>query len=220
MTALPALPLVSIPFLPPLEPWARHVMESLGYLGIAGLVAVENLIPPIPSEVVLPLAGFFVSRGEFQFWLVVLAATIGSVVGAWALYGLGAVVGEERLYAWVGDHGRYLMVGEADLDTSFAWWDRHGGKAVFFGRLVPLVRSLISVPAGLAGMGLGRFTAYTLLGSGIWNGLLVGLGWYLGEEWERVVALTAAYEVVAVGLMGLAVVAFLVYRWRTRDTTG
>lgn len=210
----PATPL--LPLLPDLEPWARAVMESLGYAGIAGLVAVENLVPPIPSEVVLPLAGFFVSRGRFDFWLVVAAATVGSVVGAWALYGLGAVLGRERLYGLVTDHGRYLMVGEADLDTSFAWWDDHGGRAVLLGRLVPLVRSLISVPAGLAGMGLGRFTLYTAVGSGVWNGLLVGLGWYLGEEWERVVELTAAYEVVAVGIMGLVVLAFLVHRWRTR----
>jgi membrane protein DedA with SNARE-associated domain len=191
-------------------------MGSLGYVGIAGLVAVENLIPPIPSEVVLPLAGFFVSRGDFVLWAVILAATVGSVVGAWALYGIGAAVGRERLYGFVDAYGTYLMVGESDLDTSFAWWERHGDEAVFFGRLVPLVRSLISVPAGLAGMDLGRFTLYTALGSGLWNGLLAGLGWYLGEEWKRVVELTSAYEVVAVGIMGLVGVAFLVHRWRER----
>lgn len=215
---LPLAPLV--PLLPDLEPWARAIMESLGYVGIAGLVAVENLIPPIPSEAVLPLAGFFVSRGTFDFWLVVGAATLGSVVGAWALYGIGAAVGRERLYAWTGDYGRYLMVTEGDLDTSFRWWDDHGAAAVFFGRLVPLVRSLISIPAGLAGMPLGKFTLYTTLGSGLWNGLLVGLGWYLGEEWERVVAFTGVYEVVALGLMAVVGLAFLLHRYRSRDEAG
>lgn len=202
-----------------LEPWARHVMESLGYVGIALLVALENLVPPIPSEVILPLAGFFVSRGTFQFALVVVAATAGSVLGAWVLYAVGLYVGKANVYTFVDRWGRYLLVREEDLDRTFTFFEDHGRKAVFLGRLLPLVRSLVSVLAGMAGMPLGRFTVYTAAGSAVWNTVLVAVGWWLGQEWERVRPWLAAFELGFVALLALVVLGFLGYRWWQRRNT-
>ncbi len=197
-----------------LEPWARGVMESLGYVGIALLVALENLVPPIPSEVILPLAGFFVSRGTFQFLPVVVAATVGSVVGAWVLYGVGLYLGKANVYAFVERWGHLILVREKDLDRTFVFFEEHGRKAVFLGRLLPLVRSLVSVPAGMAGMPAARFTWYTAAGSGLWNTGLVAVGWWLGQEWERVRPWIQAFEVGFVVLLALLVVGFFLLRWR------
>lgn len=166
--------------------WVTSVVESLGYIGVAGLIALENLIPPIPSELILPLAGFLAGQGRFWLPAVVLAATIGSVVGALILYGLGVWLGEERLRGVVARVGRFLTLQVADVDRADRWFDRHGGKAVLIGRLVPVVRSVVSIPAGLRRMPLGRFLLYTALGSAIWNSVLIGLGWMLGERWNQV----------------------------------
>ncbi len=172
--------------LAPLAEWVTNVVESLGYVGVACLIALENLFPPIPSELILPLAGFLTGQGRFSLPAVVAAATAGSVVGALLLYGLGAWLGEQRLRGLVGRFGGILTLREADIDRADAWFDRHGGTAVLIGRLVPVVRSLISIPAGLRRMPLGRFVLYTAVGSSLWNGLLIGLGWALGERWQQV----------------------------------
>jgi membrane protein DedA with SNARE-associated domain len=163
-----------------------QVIESLGYVGIAALVALETVVPPIPSELILPLAGFMAGQGRFWLPGVIVAATTGSVVGALALYGLGAWLGEARLRRLVERFERVLRVSGHDLDRANEWFDRHGGAAVLIGRVVPVVRSLISIPAGLRRMPLWRFVAYTAAGSAVWNSLLVGLGWVLGDRWHQV----------------------------------
>jgi membrane protein DedA with SNARE-associated domain len=179
--------------------WVTTIVTAMGYWGIALLVALENLLPPIPSELVLPLAGFLAGRGRFSLPMVVLAATGGSVAGALVLYALGRRLGEERLRRFVKGPGRYLLLREHDLDRAASWFDRHGGQAVFIGRLVPFVRSGVSVPAGVERMSVWRFTLYTTAGSAVWNGILVGLGWALGEQWERVSEYTQwlSYAVLA-----------------------
>jgi membrane protein DedA with SNARE-associated domain len=169
-----------------LERWAMDVLLTLGYLGIAVLVALETIIPPIPSELILPLAGFHVAEGRFSYPVVVLSATAGSLLGSFLLYGLGVWFGQERLQHFVSRAGRYILVDLSDLERSQRWFDQHGRAAVFAARLVPGMRSLISLPAGLAHMPLWSFAIYTLLGSVVWNGLLVGLGWLLGSRWELV----------------------------------
>jgi membrane protein DedA with SNARE-associated domain len=169
-----------------IEAWAVGVVESLGYSGIFALTVLETIVPPIPSEMILPLAGFQVVAGRFTYPLVVLAATAGSVVGALVLYGLGYWFGSVRLRTFVERLERFTLVGADDLDRAYAWFERHGAKAVFLGRLVPGVRSVISLPAGVSRMGLPRFVLLTALGSAIWNGVLVGLGWLLGERWGTV----------------------------------
>lgn len=192
--------------------WITRTVETGGYVGVAGLTLLENLFPPIPSELILPVAGFLVSRGEMTFIWVVVASTVGSLAGAYMLYGLGYWLGEDRLRAFVRRYGRWLALDESDLDQAKGWFDHHGGAAVLIGRMVPSVRSLISIPAGIAHMPLGRFTLYTTLGSAIWNALLVGAGWAFGGQWERVEPYLAVFEWATIILIVGSVVWWFVGR--------
>jgi membrane protein DedA with SNARE-associated domain len=166
--------------------WVTSVVETLGYGGVAFLVALENLFPPIPSEVVLPLAGFVSANGDASFWGMVVAATVGSMVGAFLLYGISAAIGPVRLRALVVRYGKWFRLDEADLDRTEEWFDRRANSAVLVCRCVPLMRSLISIPAGFRRMSLVPFTFYTLLGSLVWNLILIGAGYLLGERWSQV----------------------------------
>jgi membrane protein DedA with SNARE-associated domain len=181
------------------------VMETLGVFGAGLLVALENLFPPIPSEVILPLAGFTASRGTFSVTAVIIATTIGSVAGALVLYWLGRVLGTERL-ARIAD--RIPLMHGDDVRTSVHWFEmRRGAVAVFVGRFVPLVRSLISIPAGVARMNVWLFLGLTTLGSGIWNTIFVVLGFILGENWRVVEEVASQYgEVLLVVLIGVGIV--------------
>ncbi|MFB7875019.1 DedA family protein [Nocardia sp. NPDC056064] len=163
--------------------WAVELMERLGGLGAGIAIALENLFPPLPSEVILPLAGFTAGRGRFSLAEVLLWTTLGSVVGALALYGFGVALGRDRLRRIVD---RLPLVRLSDLDRTEAWFARHGDKAVFFGRMIPIFRSLISIPAGVERMPLGRFTLLTTAGSLLWNTVFVLAGYFLGENWHRV----------------------------------
>ncbi|WKU08168.1 DedA family protein [Micromonospora sp. HUAS LYJ1] len=163
--------------------WVAGVIDSLGAVGVAFLVALESIIPPIPSEIVLAMAGYLAAEGRFSLVVIVLAATVGSLVGALVLYWLGAALGEERLKRWL-DH--IPLVDRDDLEKADRWFERHGRWAVLIGRLVPVVRSLVSVPAGANRMPMGEFVLLTTLGSGVWNALVVGLGYTLGSRWQDV----------------------------------
>jgi membrane protein DedA with SNARE-associated domain len=166
--------------------WATSVIERLGYGGVALLIALESIFPPIPSEVILPLSGYLAAQGQFWLPAVILAATAGSVAGALVLYGLAAWLGEDRVRGILDRHGKLIHLSGKDLDQADGWFDRHGAKAVMLGRLAPIVRSLISVPAGLRRMPLPRFVLYTSIGSTVWNGALIGIGWILGDRWDQV----------------------------------
>lgn len=173
-------------FLDWLATFATNVIDALGYPGVAALIFLENLFPPIPSEAILPLAGFLAGQGRMVLPLVIVAATLGAVAGALVLYALGAWFGDRRIRWLVNRYGRWLALTEDDLDLANGWFDRHGGKAVLLCRLLPIVRSLISIPAGLRRMPLSVFILYTALGAGLWNSVLVVAGWWLGENWEEV----------------------------------
>ena len=165
--------------------WATDFIDAIGLVGVALLVALENIFPPIPSELVLLLTGFNVSQSRFGYVGAVVFATIGSVVGAWVLYAVGRVLNEdrfERLLAWAG---KFLGFKRKDIDKGFDWFERHGGAVVFFGRLVPIVRSVVSVPAGADKMPLVRFSLLTAAGSLVWNAIWVAIGWGLGDQWEK-----------------------------------
>ncbi|WP_336084010.1 DedA family protein [Nocardia sp. SSK8] len=191
--------------------WAVELMERLGGLGAGIAIALENLFPPLPSEVILPLAGFTASRGRFSLAEVLLWTTLGSVVGALALYGVGVALGRDRLRRIVD---RLPLVRLSDLDRTEAWFARHGDKAVFFGRMIPIFRSLISIPAGVERMPLGRFTLLTTAGSLLWNTVFVLAGYILGENWHRVEDYAGVLQkLVIVGVLaGLTV--WLVLRLR------
>ena len=159
-----------------------QVISDLGLLGLVALMFVENVFPPIPSEVVLPLAGFFVARGELSFVGVLFAATLGSVLGSILLYELARYGGRP----FVLRYGSLLRVGPEELDRADAWFVRRGPIVVLVGRCIPGVRSLVSLPAGMLKMSRVAYILLTLVGSLIWNTALIGLGWILGEEWEKV----------------------------------
>ncbi|MFV2111967.1 DedA family protein [Micromonospora sp. DT178] len=163
--------------------WVAGVIDAAGAVGVALLVALESIIPPIPSEIVLAMAGYLASEGRFNVVLVGLAATAGSLGGALVLYWLGAAAGEDRLKRWLD---RLPLVDLDDLEKADRWFERHGRWAVLFGRMMPVVRSLISIPAGANRMPLPEFIAFTTLGSGIWNALFVGLGYALGSRWQQI----------------------------------
>jgi len=191
--------------------WVTSVVETLGYWGVAALVALENLFPPIPSEVILPLAGFVSVEGEASVVGMVIAATVGSMVGAYALYGIAAAIGPVRLRGLVVRHGKWFGLDEGDLDKSEQWFDRRAATAVLVCRCIPLMRSLISLPAGLRRMPLVPFTLYTLLGSLIWNVLLIGAGYLLGEQWHQVEEPLEFLQKVVLVAIGLGIAWFV---WR------
>jgi membrane protein DedA with SNARE-associated domain len=188
-------------------------MESLGALGAGLAIALENLFPPLPSEVILPLAGFTASRGEMDLLDVLVFTTLGSVVGALALYWVGALLGRERTLAIAA---KLPLVKVSDIEKTEAWFLRHGRKTVFFGRMIPIFRSLISVPAGVERMPLVTFTLLTTAGSLIWNTLFVMAGYLLGENWEVVETYVGIGTNVVIALVVLAVLVFVGMRLSER----
>lgn len=188
--------------------WVISLMEILGAPGVGIAILLENLFPPIPSEVVLPLAGFTVNQGSLNFWSTYIWATLGAWIGALILYWIGAAVGADRLRRFAD--WMWLLEGE-DVDKALHWFDKYGPASVFFGRLVPGVRSLISIPAGVDRMNLLKFSLWTLLGSGIWNAILIGLGMWLGEGWDQVAPYVDQYSNVVYILLALIVVAILAW---------
>jgi membrane protein DedA with SNARE-associated domain len=166
--------------------WVISIMEDGGYLMVAAMMFLENVFPPIPSELVMPLAGYTAQQGHMNIWLVVLFGTLGSLAGALFWYYVGLWLGCERLKRFAGRHGRLLTLTPDEIDQADAWFDKHGAGAVFFGRLIPTVRTFISVPAGLSDMTLRRFLVYTTAGTAVWTAALGFAGWYLGGQYEVV----------------------------------
>jgi membrane protein DedA with SNARE-associated domain len=193
--------------------WVVDVIERLGAVGVGLLIFLENVLPPIPSEVILPFAGFTSRRGDLNAVAAWVAASIGSLAGALVLYGIGALVGEERLRE-LSRKRWFVFFGEKDFDRGERFFDRYGAQVVFFARFVPLVRSVVSVPAGLDRMPLGRFALLTLAGSAIWNAVFIGAGWVLGDNWERVEGWVGPLSYVVVALLAAALVVLVLRKVR------
>jgi membrane protein DedA with SNARE-associated domain len=192
-----------------MEQWISEVMEAYGYVGIFLLIALENLFPPIPSEVILTFGGFMTTTSELTIIGVILAATIGSVAGAVCLYGVGRVLSVERLEQIILRFGRILRLTPEDIRKADKWFDKYGVWAVFFGRLIPLIRSLISIPAGSAGMNFTTFLLLTTIGSLIWNTTLVYVGAAVGASWDTIVHYMDIYSNVVYLLLIIAVAVFV-----------
>lgn len=194
--------------------WVQQFMRDFGYLGLFLLLLVENLFPPIPSEVILPLAGFLVGRGEFGFLGALVASTAGALAGAFILYAVGRWGGRTVILRY----GRILRFTNKDLDRADDWFERYGPWVVFFARLIPGIRSVISVPAGALKMPILQFTVLTTAGSALWNTLLIGLGMFLGRNWPIVSERVSAFSDVVLVVTAVAVsAAFLIFglrRWR------
>lgn len=196
-----------------LTEWATTVMETLGAPGAGLLIALENLFPPIPSEVILPLAGFTASRGDIDLIAAIIWTTIGSLVGALGLYYLGALLGRERIVAIAA---KLPLVNHRDISRTEAWFAKHGRSAVFFGRMLPLFRSFISIPAGLERMPLGIFVALTAAGSLIWNSVFIGAGFMLGENWHVVEQYVGYLQYAVIAAVAGALAYFIIPRLRRR----
>ncbi|ATG51077.1 hypothetical protein CFK38_05665 [Brachybacterium vulturis] len=200
--------------------WAVETMDSLGALGVFLLIFLENVFPPIPSEVILPLAGVAAAGPNNTYPVMLLASVAGSLIGAWMLYGLGRLLGPVRLRKIVI---RLPLVHVGDYDKSVDFMDRHGFKAIFFGRFVPGIRSLISIPAGLYAMPIGMFTLLTGAGSAIWNSIFLTIGYYMGSNWTVIEPYTDVFSNVAYAIVALVIVVFvvrLILRERKRRALG
>ncbi|KYG59678.1 DedA family protein [Planococcus maritimus] len=189
-----------------MEQWMISVMENYGYFGIFLLILLENVFPPVPSEVVLTAGGFMTSTTSLTIWGVILSATAGSVAGAAVLYGLGLLLDVERLERIIDKHGRWLRLKKADLYKADRWFDRFGGFAVFIGRLIPLVRSLISIPAGMSNMKFVLFLTFTTAGTFIWNTVLVYAGRAVGDNQEAILQQLSVYSNLVYALLFVGVV--------------
>ena len=198
--------------------WAADFIDAIGLIGVAALVALENVFPPIPSELVLLLTGFNVSEARFGYVGAVVFATVGSVVGAYFLYGIGRLLHEDRLEAFLAGIGRFVGLKKSDVHKGFQWFERHGSAVVLFGRLVPVVRSVVSIPAGAEKMPIARFTILTALGSFVWNAVWIAIGWGLGDQWEKAGTWGdyIQYGAVALILVGAVV---LVVRVRRKNSS-
>jgi len=197
--------------------WIQEVIHSFGYVGLVVLVALSNLFLPVYTEAVLPFAGFLVGRGRFSFPLVLLAATTGSVAASLLLYYVGFRVGEDRLRRLVKRAERFRVVKVSDLDRVGKFFERHGGKAVLIGQIMPNVGALISIPAGMKRMPVfGRFLGFTVLGGALWNGAFIALGWALGARWELVEEYMPVVEWIVLISVLVGVVFFLWRRLRAR----
>ena len=164
----------------------QHLIDTLGYFGVFLLLLIENLFPPLPSEVVAPFCGYAAARGELNIWGVIAAAVFGSMVGQLPWYYAGRLLGEKRIEALAARHGRWMTVTPREVDRVFTWFYRYGAASVFFGRMIPGIRAVISLPAGIAAMPFGKFLAYSLAGTTIWMGGLAYAGYRLGQNYELV----------------------------------
>ncbi|MBX3071585.1 MAG: DedA family protein [Thermomicrobiales bacterium] len=192
--------------------WAVDIMERLGAPGAGLAIALENIFPPLPSEIILPLAGFTVSQGTFSLAEALFWTTLGSVSGAMALYAIGAALGIERTKAIAH---RLPLVHVSDIEKTEAWFHRHGAKAVFFGRMLPVFRSLISIPAGIERMPIPQFLLLTTIGSLIWNSIFVVAGYQLGENWDHVEPYANAFQYLVLAAVALVVGVFVIKRFKS-----
>ncbi|MGN3955221.1 DedA family protein [Streptomyces sp. WAC8370] len=210
-----------IPLALPQEPadgiagWAADLVDAMGAPGAGLAVALENVFPPLPSEIILPLTGFAAGQGVISLFAALFWTTLGSVVGAAVLYWIGALVGRERMYAiWA----KLPLVKTSDLERTEEWFAKHGTKAVLLGRMVPIFRSLISVPAGLERMPLPTFLALTGLGTLTWNTVLVMSGYWLGDQWDKVGDYVGVISKAVLVMVVLALAFYILVRLRSRGT--
>lgn len=203
-----------------MQEWIINIMNQFGYLGIALLIAIENVFPPIPSELILTFGGFMTTYTTMNIWLVALFATIGAVIGSFVLYSIGLLLPVEKIEYIIDRWGHVLGLKKEDVKKAEIWFDKRGTSTIFFCRFIPIVRSLISIPAGMAKMKKSTFFLYTILGTAIWNIVLTYLGAIAGASWERIVEYMDTYSYIALvvfAALGLGVLAWLFKRRRAEN---
>lgn len=199
-----------------LETWITSIMADFGYIGIFVLIMVENLFPPIPSEIILTFGGFMTTVTSLNVVMVIIVATLGSIVGAILLYKVASYFGKERLTKIVLKYGRILRLKESDIERAESFFLKYGSWAVFLCRMIPLIRSLISIPAGMTKMKMSRFLILTTAGSLLWNTVLIGLGAVLGESWNEIVVFMDSFSTIIYSVIAILVVVGLGYFFRAR----
>lgn len=200
-----------------LTEWVISIMERLGYWGIALLMFLDNVFPPIPSEIIMPSAGYAASKGQLLLIGVIIAGSMGSLLAAAVLYWVGYRCSHQRLFQWTDRYGKYLFIKTNDVKTALQWFEQHGHRIVFFGRMIPAVRSLISIPAGMSRMPFWKFMLYSGLGTVIWTTFLACVGFYFGENQ---VLMQEIFSQVGYAIIGAVVilVAWLLYRRHLRKS--
>lgn len=199
-----------------LETWITSIMADFGYIGIFVLIMVENLFPPIPSEIILTFGGFMTTVTSLNVVMVIIVATLGSVVGAILLYKVASYFGKERLTNIVLKYGRVLRLKESDIERAESFFLKYGSWAVFLCRMIPLIRSLISIPAGMTKMKMSKFLILTTAGSLLWNTVLIGLGAMLGESWSEIVVFMDSFSTVIYSIIAVIVLVGLGFFFRAR----
>lgn len=199
-----------------MESWITSFMEQYGYLGVFLMIALENVFPPIPSEIILPFGGFMTTYTSMTVPGVIIASTAGSVVGAVILYGIGLLLDVERLEKIIDRFGHILRVTKEDIRKADAWFDRYGIWTVLFCRMVPLIRSLISIPAGMSNMKFVLFLIFTFIGTLIWNIILVSVGAALGDNWHAITNFMDVYSNIAYAIIAVGIVAFVFFFFRNK----
>ncbi len=192
--------------------WVENIISTMGYPGLYLVMFLENIFPPIPSEVVLPLAGSLTLSGRFSIGLITVVGMLGSLTGAFAFYGIGKWLGEANVRKFIEKYGRYAFLSTADLDRSLDWFNRYDDRVIFFSRMVPIVRSLISIPAGIAAMHFWKFSIYTILGTALWSFLLSFGGRLLGEQWHLITDFVNTYQNIVLVIIGLLLAYFIFSR--------
>lgn len=200
-----------------MESWISDWLDQFGYLGVFLLILIENIFPPIPSEVILTLGGFMTTTTTMTRLGMIIASTAGSVVGAVILYWIGTLLDVARLEKIIQKYGKLLRLTMKDIHKADAWFAKYGVWAVFFGRLVPIVRSLISIPAGMSKMQFGIFIWFTLLGTLIWNTVLVSVGAVVGENWGKIVGYMDIYSNIVYIILAVIIIAFLFWYFKKRN---
>lgn len=199
-----------------LETWITSIMADFGYIGIFLLIMVENLFPPIPSEIILTFGGFMTTVSSLNVVMVIIVATLGSVVGAILLYKVASYFGKERLTKIVLKYGRILRLKESDIERAESFFLKYGSWAVFLCRMIPLIRSLISIPAGMTKMKMSRFLVLTTAGSLLWNTVLIGLGALLGESWNEIVVFMDSFSTIIYSIIAGLLIVGLAFFIRAR----
>ncbi|ECB9662984.1 DedA family protein [Listeria monocytogenes] len=199
-----------------METWITSIMADYGYIGIFVLIMVENLFPPIPSEIILTFGGFMTTVTSLNVVMVIIVATLGSVVGAILLYKVASYFGKERLTKIVLKYGRILRLKESDIERAENFFLKYGSWAVFLCRMIPLIRSLISIPAGMTKMKMSKFLILTTAGSLLWNTVLIGLGAMLGESWSEIVVFMDSFSTIIYSIIAILVVVGLGFFFRAR----
>lgn len=201
-----------------MEEFILSMMNQFGYIGVFLLIAIENIFPPIPSEVILLFGGFMTTYSELNIVLMIIFATLGSLIGAIVLYYIGKILNKERLKKIVsGKIGKVLRLKNSDIDKADEWFDTKGNKTVFFCRFIPIVRSLISIPAGMSEMPLGKFFLYTTTGSLIWNTVLIVIGSIVGENWQSILNIFDTYSNIVLVLLVIIFVVGVYLFYHTKN---